>query len=77
MSIFIEIIILLIVLACMVMLLLGIRHLTHYEDFDDTEDTVNLRDEIESDNHIMSHNNIFSTLVEVDPEEDEKIKKRD
>ena len=53
----------------MVMVLLGIRKLTHYEDFEDAEETFNLKREVKEDGHIISNNNIFSSLVEVKGEE--------
>ena len=72
MGIFTQIIILLIVLVCMVMVLLAIKQLSHYESFDDGEETVHLKDEIRKDGHIISKNNIFSTLVDAVPENDSK-----
>lgn len=74
MGLFTQLIILLIVLACMVMVLLAIRQLSHYEGFEDAEDTVHLKEEIKEDGHILSNNNIFSTLVETNPEEDKREK---
>lgn len=76
MALFTQIIILLVVLACMVMLLLGIRQLTHYERFEDSGETDHLKEEVEDDGHVLSHNNIFSTLVEATPEEEMKDKKK-
>ena len=73
MSLFIQIVILLVVLACMVLLLLAIRQLTNFQGFDDTKETLDLKQEVDQDGHILSDNNIFSTLVESKPEE--KIKK--
>ena len=67
MSVFTQIVILIIVLSCMVMVLLGIRQLTKFEGFDDSEETSHLKEEVEDDGHIISHNNIFSTLVEAEP----------
>ncbi|MCH5235739.1 MAG: hypothetical protein J1E16_10630 [Muribaculaceae bacterium] len=58
-----------VVLACMVMVLLAIRQLSHFEGFDDSEETSHLKKEIDEDGNILSHNNIFSTLVEAPPEE--------
>ena len=49
MSIFTQIVILLMVLACMVMVLLAIRQLTHFEGFEDLEETNHLKDEVEED----------------------------
>lgn len=68
MSIFTQTLILLIVLACMVMILLSIRQLTHYERFDDSEETNHLKEEVKEDGHVLSDNNIFSTLVEASKE---------
>lgn len=67
MAIFTQIIILLIVLACMVMVLLAIRQLTRFEGFEDASETSHLKEEVEEDGRILSHNNIFSTLVETEP----------
>ncbi|MCH5231126.1 MAG: hypothetical protein J1F43_04955 [Muribaculaceae bacterium] len=72
MAIFTQIIILLVVLACMVMLLLGIRQLTHIEGFEDAEETSHLKEEVEEDDHVLSRNNIFSSLVEAEPVESEE-----
>lgn len=75
MGIFIQIIILLVVLACMVMVLLAIRQLSHFERFDNNEETISLKKEINENGNILSHNNIFSTLVDASPEDE--IKKQD
>lgn len=74
MGLFTQIVILLVVLACMVMVLLAIRQLSHFDGFDDAEETVHLKDELKDDAHILSHNNIFSTLVEANDDEDIKKK---
>lgn len=77
MTIITQIIILLVVLACMVMVLLAIRQLTHFETFDDQVETNHLKEEVEEDRHILSKNNIFSTLVEAEPtESEESIKEK-
>ena len=68
MSIF-FVIILLIVLACMVMVLLAIRQLTHYESFDDAEETNHLKEEVEEDRKVISEKGIFRTLIDVEPVE--------
>lgn len=68
MGIFIQIVILIIVLACMVMVLLGIRQLTHFEGFEDSEETRHLKKEVEERDEVMSGNSIFSNLVEMEPE---------
>lgn len=73
MSLFTQIIILMIVLACMVMVLLAIRQLSRFEGFDDSDETVHLKEEVEEDRQVLSHNNIFHTLVETS--QDEKSKK--
>lgn len=70
MGVFTQIVILLIVLASMVMVLLAIRQLSHFERFENTKETQTLKEEIDEDGHILSKNNIFSTLVEANPEED-------
>lgn len=70
MGTFIQIVILLIILACMVMVLIGIRQLGHFQSFEDAEETSHLKEEVEDDGHILSNNNIFSTLVEPEPEKD-------
>lgn len=72
MTLFTQIVILLVVLACMVMVLLAISQLSHMDKFDDLEETIHLKNEVEEDGHIISHNNIFSTLVEAPPEKDYK-----
>lgn len=69
MNLFCEIVIILIVLAAMVLVLLAIRQLAHFESFDDAEETRNLRDEVNEDGNIITRNNVFSTLVEADPED--------
>lgn len=69
MSVFIQIVVLLVVLACMVMVLLAIRQLTHYQGFEDKQETNHLKEEVEEDKQVLSNNNIFSTLVEVDPKD--------
>lgn len=76
MAIFTQIVILIIVLTCMVMVLLAIRQLTKFEGFDNSEETRNLKEEVKDDGHILSRNNIFSTLVETDQDEDYKDYKR-
>lgn len=70
MSILAQIVILLVVLACMVMVLLAIRQLTHFEGFDDIEETRHLKEEVEEDGHVLSKNNIFNTLVDAEPVKD-------
>ncbi|MCH5229887.1 MAG: hypothetical protein J1F12_07850 [Muribaculaceae bacterium] len=72
MGVFTQIVILLIVLACMVMVLLAIRQLAHFETFDDIKETTNLKEEVEEDGHILSDNNIFSKLVEIEPEKQKR-----
>ena len=74
MSLFTQIVILLVVLACMVMVLLAIRQLSHFEGFDDFEETVHLKEEVKKDGHILSNNNIFSTLVEANPDKENNEK---
>ena len=76
MSVFIQTVILLVVLACMVMVLLAIRQLTHFEGFEDSEETTHLREEVKDDGHILSHNNIFSNLVDVDSEPQKNYKSK-
>lgn len=78
MEVFTQIIILLIVLAVMVLVLLAIRQLSHFEGFDDSLETDHLKNEIEEDKHILSKNNIFSTLVEAEPDDSDidKLKKK-
>lgn len=76
MGLFTQIIILIVVLACMVMVLLAIRRLSHFEGFDDSEETVNLKKELEENAHILSHNNIFSTLVDAEPDEEHNKEKK-
>ena len=72
MSVFTQIVILLMVLACMVMVLLAIRQLSKFEGFDDAEETLHLKEEVEDDGNILSQNNIFRTLVDASPENEEK-----
>ena len=72
MGLFTQIVILLLVLACMVMVLLAIRQLSHYEGFEDADETVHLKKEVKEDGHILSNNNIFSTLVETSSDEEKK-----
>lgn len=73
MSIFTQIVILLLVLTAMVMVLLAIRQLTKFETFDDSEETLNLKEELKKDERILSSNSIFSTLVDTkNKEEGEK-----
>lgn len=77
MSVFIQAIILLGVLAAMVMVLLAIRNLTHFEGFDDAEETISLKKEVEEKKNVLSHNNIFHNLVESEirvKEDDEELK---
>lgn len=70
MGVFTQIVILMLVLACMVMVLLAIRQLSHFEGFEDTEETVHLKKEVDEDKQILSRNNIFSTLIETSSEEE-------
>lgn len=80
MSLFSQIVILLIVLACMVMVLIGIRQLTHFEGFENTDETNHLKDEVEEEGEILSNNNIFHNLVnteKVDTEKDYKENSKD
>lgn len=76
MSIFAQIIILLVVLTAMVMVLLAIRQLGKFDGFDDKDETVRLKEEVEDDEHILSKNSIFGTLVEPQPERTEKHRHR-
>ena len=75
MGLFTQVIILLIILACMVMVLLAIRQLSHFEGFDDRDETLHLKDEVKEDGHVLSKNNIFSTLVDAVPEKETKEKR--
>lgn len=75
MSAFAQIIILLIVLASMVMVLLAIRQLTHFERFDDSEETLHLKHEVDDEGKVLTRNNIFSTLVDAEPNPEEDIYK--
>lgn len=75
MSLFTQIVILLLVLSCMVMLLLAIRQLSRFEGFDDEAETMHLREDVEEDGHILSKNSVFKTLVEAEPEEPNDIHK--
>ena len=70
MSLFTQIVILIIVLACMVMVLLAIRQLSNFQGFDDTEETAHLKKEVNEDRHVLTQNNVFSTLVETNREQD-------
>ena len=72
MSIFTQIVILLLVLTAMVMVLLAIRQLTKFETFDDSEETLNLKEELKKDERILSSNSIFSTLVDTKNKEEEE-----
>lgn len=67
MGVFLQAIILLIVMSCMVMVLLAIRQLAHFDSYDNTEETGQLRKEIKEDEHILSKNNVFSSIVEAEP----------
>lgn len=58
----------------MVMVLLAIRQLTHFEGFDDASETNQLKDELEDNGNVLSHNNIFSSLVEAPDEDKSKPK---
>lgn len=64
MSLFTQIVILLVVLSAMVMVLLAIRQLTKFEGFTHEEETIHLKEEVEEDSNILSSNNIFNTLVD-------------
>lgn len=70
MSLIAQIVILMIVLACMVMVLLAIRQLTNYEGFEDREETIHLEEEVKEDGHVLTGNSIFKTLVDASPDED-------
>ena len=80
MGLFTQIVILLVVLACMVMVLMAIRQLTHFEGFEDAEETSHLKEDVEESDNIISNNNIFHTLVDAEhlkpQEKKEKIKSR-
>ena len=73
MTVVTQVIILLIVLAAMVMVLLAIRQLSHYEGFDDSIESSRLKEEVENDERILSKNNIFHNLV--DSEKGKKTEK--
>ena len=66
---FTQIIIMILVLTAMVMILLAIRQLTHFEGFENSEETKHLREEVKDNGNILSHNNIFHNLVEIETEE--------
>lgn len=70
MGIFTQAVILLMVLTAMVMVLLAIRQLTRFEGFDNVEETRNLREEVKDEGEIISQNNIFHNLVEVEVKEE-------
>ncbi|MCH5222448.1 MAG: hypothetical protein J1E82_00270 [Muribaculaceae bacterium] len=73
MSTFIQIVILLAVLAAMIIVLLGIRQLAHFEKFDNEDETKLLKGEVEKDDRIVSKNSIFHNLVGQEAE----VKKND
>lgn len=71
MSAITQIVILVIVLSSMVMVLLAIRQLTHFESFDDENETRHLKKDVEENGNILSDNSIFSNLVETRKIEEE------
>ena len=73
MGILIQIIILMAVLASMVMVLLAIRKLSRFDNFDDEEETLLLKQEVEEDSRVVSDHSIFHNLIE---EQKEKIKEK-
>lgn len=73
MSVFTQIVILLLVLATMMIVLLGIRQLSHFEGFEDIDETSNLKEEVEDDSRIISRNNIFHNIVDI-KDQDKKVK---
>lgn len=72
MGIFAQIVILILVLTAMVMVLLGIRQLTNFEGFENTNETNHLRDEVKDDGNILSQNNIFHNLVEIEAKKEDE-----
>ena len=73
MNIFFQILILIGVLATMIMVLLSIRQLAHFESFDNAKETSDLKEELEDDDMVLSDNNIFHNLVET-KKQPEKVK---
>lgn len=71
MGVFLQIIILIVVLASMVMVLLAIRQLSNFEGFDDEGETSSLKREVDDDGNVVSRNSIFHNLVD----SEENIKK--
>ena len=71
MGVFMQIIILLVVLSAMFLVLIAVRQLTHFEGFDNSEETRHLRDEVKDDGKILSQNNIFHNLVEIEVKEED------
>lgn len=74
MSIFIQIIILAAILAAMVMVLLAVRQLSHFESFEDEKETTFLKEEVEDKKEVLSSHNIFHNLMEKEEKELKKEK---
>ena len=63
MSLVIQTILAIIIMAAMVMILLSIGRLAKGNRFDDPETTRNLRHEIEEKDSVLTHNNAFNYLM--------------
>lgn len=63
---FLQIIIILVILAAMIMVLLGIAQLGRHEAYDNVDETESLKNEVDSDDDVISKNNVFNNLVNKD-----------
>lgn len=72
MALFFNIIIVLVIISAMVMVLLAITQLSRSENFDDRDETNHLRHEIREDRNVVSKNNIFHNLVEMENKEEKE-----
>ena len=74
MGIFLQIIILLAILAAMVMVLLAVRQLSKFEGFENQNDTDSLKEEINDRKEIISSHNMFHKLMDAEEKEMKKEK---
>ncbi|MDE6143140.1 MAG: hypothetical protein K2F94_03580 [Muribaculaceae bacterium] len=64
MSIVAQIILVALILGAMAAILLGIRRLVNFDDYDDPQSTIMLEREVEEDEKLISGNNVFRGILE-------------
>lgn len=54
-----KVLLMLLIIGGMVMILMGIGHLFHNDDLNSTDDDLRLRDDVETDENVVSEKSVF------------------